>query len=309
MFTLFLSFPEIDTTTACNVLVKKKNIPRVMCRRFVEGIEEETSRICSILLSMYRNFIQARPVIRNEIVMVLEELIEITNSSASKDRRKMARTLALCTETLLQEVVLPVITGFRSSEFRKSHESLLDLLLRLHLADTMVNEITPTLQLYHESLVRALLAFLSVFSSDKRIHSRVVRFVIRCYPTSRAANTPKSVLILHELEQLTELCSDSVCFNREIRDVLTPVLLRGISSDNSRIAQRSLQFFRNDVVRHLYMEREDAVRDLLVCLLRKGQKHWNQTVNRMSCAVLRYVRDDWKDSYGDVVSLKSLNNY
>ena len=280
-----------------------------MCRRFVEGIEEETSRICSILLSMYRNFIQARPVIRNEIVMVLEELIEITNSSASKDRRKMARTLALCTETLLQEVVLPVITGFRSNEFRKSHESLLDLLLRLHLADTMVNEITPTLQLYHESLVRALLAFLSVFSSDKRIHSRVVRFVIRCYPTSRAANTPKSVLILHELEQLTELCSDSVCFNREIRDVLTPVLLRGISSDNSRIAQRSLQFFRNNVVRHLYMERENAVRDLLVCLLRKGQKHWNQTVNRMTCAVLRYVRDDWKDSYGDVVSLKSLNNY
>ena len=56
------------------------------------------------------------------------------------------------------------------------------------------------------------------------------------------------------------------------------------------------------------MEREDAVRDLLVCLLRKGQKHWNQTVNRMTCAVLRYVRDDWKDSYGDVVSLKSLND-
>ena len=82
---------------------------------------------------------------------------------------------------------------------------------------------------------------------------------------------------------------------------LTPVLLRGMSSDNSRIAQRSLQFFRNDVVRNLYMECEDAVRDLLICLLRKGQKHWNQTVNRMTCAVLRYVRDDWKDSYNDVM--------
>jgi len=291
---------------AYDVLVKKRGVVRTLCRRFVEGSEEETSRICKALVLIYRRLETSRPLIRNEIAMILEELIESSMSTAPIHKRKTAKTLASCANDLLRDICLPVIRGFsRGKTTRKSHNSLLDILLRLHYADTMVNEITPTLQLYHESLVCAILAFLSVFSSEL---SRVVKFVSKCYPTSRAANTPKSVLILHELERLSELSPNVDYFNREIRDVVTPILLRGMSSDNSRIAQRSLQFFRNDELRIFYFSCDDAVSRLLECLLRKGQKHWNPTVNRMTAAVLRYIRDDsWKESFNDIVTLERLS--
>ena len=96
----------------------------------------------------------------------------------------------------------------------------------------------------------------------------------------RFANSPKEILLLHELEKLLEYATPET-FPPLLRALL-PTLVHCVGSENNRVAERALQLWQNEHFAALTC----APATLAVLLpaifpaLMK-EKHWNKTVNKM----------------------------
>lgn len=111
-----------------------------------------------------------------------------------------------------------------------------------------------------------------------------------------AGNTPKLVLLLHEIDTYIGCLPGTPDSLRgtELGGCL-PTLLRvlgsSMASDNSRLAQRALPFVKNKkFVRLIGKNLELALEILLPFLLRK-EPSWNPTVRKMTYNVLALLRD------------------
>lgn len=94
-----------------------------------------------------------------------------------------------------------------------------DVLLPLHKPNSMVlwRDQIPVLQLYHEPLVRCMLALVerdsllrhrdSTGTAAYSILVQAVQGILACWPDKYETNTPKQVLLLHELEILLNKAS------------------------------------------------------------------------------------------------------
>lgn len=105
-------------------------------------------------------------------------------------------------------------------------ELLLEILIPLHLPNEMIvwRDQVPVLQLYHEDLCRCLITLIekSKFPEETDAGSSLISFsrpqgtlltdalkaILPLWPDSFNNNTPKQVLLLHEVEILVERCSD-----------------------------------------------------------------------------------------------------
>eukprot|EP01034_Spumella_vulgaris_P029535 gene29535-36601_t len=221
-------------------------------------------------------------------------------------------------------------------QLRAVSELLSDVLMPLHTPNEMVEwrDQVPVVQGYHEVLVRCVVrlverdrlctethkqtrggAFQSVLAAPVSVLTQALKALLRLWPDGYQTNTPKQVLLLHELEMLLELTT-----LEEFSVILQPLMTRlvkciGSESDNIRPAQRALQFFKNDKILSLIagkssatpptseVESEDAssalrsqvvdkcLTALLPALYREGHVSWNPSVNKMTALALRNIKE------------------
>lgn len=117
-----------------------------------------------------------------------------------------------------------------------------------------------------------------------------VKGLLKQWPTGYTANTPKEVLLLHELDTLVCLSS-----SEEFASLLSPLLVRMASAlghDNTRPIQRTLQFFKNPTFLSLCTPHLESVySSLLPVLYRDGELFWNPTVNKLTGLALQKLKD------------------
>jgi len=222
------------------------------------------------------------------------------------------------------------VDGVGVAEMHRSMRSLLRyVVLPLHAPNEMEEwrDQTPLIQAYHEPLVvcisklvtaeRRLAADLKgvgTATSDSQSHKRdfsqvqrpgepvsgtrgpdtilvsAIKGLLKQWPTGFTANTPKEVLFLHELDTLICLSSPD-----EFEALLTPLLTRisyGLSHDNTRPIQRTLQFFKNKAFLALCSPHLEAIyTTLLPILYRSGELFWNPTVNKLTGLALRKLKE------------------
>ncbi|KAL9187078.1 hypothetical protein ACHAXT_010798 [Thalassiosira profunda] len=236
----------------------------------------------------------------------------------------MENTSACGVEALLN-VLLCIIAGFRpmsspasskdgsrrSSILRPSHERLLfDVVVPLHRPSGMVlwRDQTPLIGLYHEALVKSIGAFVALDGSrvgpvvGALLHPEI-------WPDAEGGNTPKVVLLLHEVDTLIGLLpstadsSDDETHLASFDAHLLPLVSRlcaCISSENSRTSERALQFFRNKTFQRLVQRRLDEVGPKFLhalCRCPSREVPWNPTVRKMTLLVLKEI-EGWHSDDG-----------
>lgn len=229
-------------------------------------------------------------------------------------------TSACGVEALLY-VLIRIIQGFRSVDatkfddeggtrrrsniLRPPHENLLfDVIIPLHKPSGLVlwRDQTPLIGLYHEALVKALGAFLTM---DRMLVGPVIGALLHpdIWPCPEGGNTPKVVLLLHEVDNLIGLllkhkevsdneCQEDLEYLASLDPFLAPLVSRlcvCIASDNSRTSERALQFFRNKTFQKLVQRRLHEVGHQFIralCRCPSREVPWNPTVRKMTLLVV-----------------------
>lgn len=205
----------------------------------------------------------------------------------------------------LLEVLLCVVEGLQASQDNSAllRELTAHVLLPLHCPNEMVEwrDQIPVLQRYHEPLVLCLAAVIEKSSSTglqedaTNVFVGIITGIISTWPASFSSNTPKEVLLLHEMETLLALAS------AEQFGLVAPLFLQrvpacvGADTENFRTMQRALQIFKNTQILALFGSAPPALREALFAsmipaLYRGGKLSWNPTVNKMTALVLKNLR-------------------
>ena len=193
---------------------------------------------------------------------------------------------------VLLELLSAIIRGFASPS--PSHHALLrDVLIPLHLPSGRLDETTPALALYHEPLVHCML---SILKAQPNLIKVALQSMLMSWPEPREGNSAKEILLLHELERILEIVAPEQ--RSHIALICSPLLARCIASDNSRLAERALQFFENETTRvTLLADYRSSVPILLGAMLRSGKPHWNDTVNKMTHQALTLIQEADADGF------------
>ena len=206
---------------------------------------------------------------------------------------------------ILRGVITTTDNGNEGVALPDSYKHLLRHgLLPLHKPSgmTLWRDQQPLLGLYHKTLVQCIGATVTL---DKDLIREVIQYIIHpeVWPLEgkredggiRIANTPKLVLLLHEIDTYIGLLDlDITETTAQLSDVILPLVLRlctCISSDNSRSSERALEFFKNSnftsIVRNNLSK---LVIPLLraLCRVDAGMEiPWNPTVRKRTLLVLR----------------------
>jgi hypothetical protein len=67
------------------------------------------------------------------------------------------------------------------------------------------------------------------------------------FPPTHASNSPKQILLLHELQKLLERAPPPPADGLAgVLSAFLPVYVKSVASDNYRVAERALQFWESD---------------------------------------------------------------
>lgn len=268
---IFLGFtrvPEFDAEAAEPHL--EGHLLRAMVSRADgQGTQDEWPYIRDVLLWAYGRFPAKRAQLR--------ALLGRTLQSASRFMHKSAPIGPLL------EMLLPVIRGF--GQLGPVHRSLLfDILMPLHRSNEWLawDRQTPLIGLYHKELVQCMLLLLE---KQPSLAVRCLEMICTHFPQLREANTPKEVLLIHEIAQVLKY-ADTSAF-QQVLPLLLQHMRRFLHSHNAQPIQSVLQFWKDEKLVDLFQASSDEVIPaLLPALLRGGEPFWNPTVNRMTSLVL-----------------------
>mmetsp|Transcript_54617 Transcript_54617/g.63060 ORF Transcript_54617/g.63060 Transcript_54617/m.63060 type:complete len:1167 (+) Transcript_54617:89-3589(+) len=178
----------------------------------------------------------------------------------------------------------------------KSHEHLLfHHLIPLHRPNSMVlwRDQTSLLELYHEPLVQCIAAL--VRKKPEWIGKVIERLLENDIWNKSAGNTPKLVLLLHEIDTYIGCLPGELNDIRGTELVNFPSLLRTLgscmASENSRLAQRALPFVKNKIFVKLMETNLGLSLEVLLPFLLRKQPSWNPTVKKMTYNVLKTLQD------------------
>ncbi|CAM9294617.1 unnamed protein product, partial [Sphacelaria rigidula] len=161
----------------------------------------------------------------------------------------------------------------------KVHRSLLvDILLPLHEPNQMLVWGTqePLIGSYHEALVACLVPFLE---READLVQTVLEAIVAAWPQGFDSNTPKEVMLLHEVGTLFKFVRPDRCGAG--LHVVMPKILECLRVDNSRVVERALFLFKDDDFMELLGRQTGQVMEPLVsALLRGGEPCWNPTVTK-----------------------------
>ncbi len=185
----------------------------------------------------------------------------------------------------------------------KSHEHLLHYhLIPLHKPSSMVlwRDQTSLLELYHEPLVQCVAILL-----QKRPTwiPGVITALINPEIWNKGGNTPKLVLLLHEIDTYIGILPNPWDHPHVLGDTW-PTLLRMIggcmASDHSRLAERALTFLKTkNFLSLVECNFEQSLRTLLPFLV-KREPSWNPSVRKMTYNVLKTLQDYDEQSFWKV---------
>lgn len=248
---------------------------RCLVGRFEVTQPEEAAFLRDTLHWLYSSFPEKRSSLRTRIGGVL--------SRFKRSPHKGVRVNELL------EVLGQVVRGF-STPLTAIHKDLLfRVLIPLHQPNEMAEwrDQLPLLQMYHEPLVYCLNQFLE---KDPSLVVKVIEGVVTHWPEGFHSNTPKEVLLLHEVEALLQHAS-SEDFGALIPSLL-PHLLRCLSVENSRVVERALFMWKNVKFRTLVASHtQRLMQPLMEALLRGGTPFWNPTVNKLVAHVLQQLEE------------------
>lgn len=179
------------------------------------------------------------------------------------------------------------------SQTGPAHRHLLfHQLLPLHRIQGMVlwRDQTAVLELYHEPLTVCVAVLL-----QKQLAwvPAVVTALLHkdIFPVS--GNTPKQVLLLHEIDTFLGLLvgANDKEWQQAVKDItwlrsLYQVTGRCMASDHSRVAERALSLFKNAQFERLVQHQLDLALSILLPVLVKNEPSWNPTVRKMTYHVL-----------------------
>jgi hypothetical protein len=175
----------------------------------------------------------------------------------------------------------------------KSHEHVLFYhLIPLHRPNAMVlwRDQTSLLDLYHEPLVQCIAVLLQ---KKPEWTARVINGLLEPDVWSKGGNTPKLVLLLHEIDTYIGCLPEPIEGN-ELGDTF-PVLMRSLgacmASENSRLAQRALPFVKNQKFVMLMKKNYRETLGILLPFLLRQEPSWNGTVRKMTYNVLKILQD------------------
>jgi serine/threonine protein kinase len=172
------------------------------------------------------------------------------------------------------------------------HHLLFSQLVPLHKPDAMVlwRDQMSVLELYHEPLVKCVAVALK--QQPQHIPALVLALLQPdIFPV--AGNTPKQVLLLHEIDMYVgfiEVDQQEPDTAAHWFTTFLTVLSRSVSSDHSRVAERALEFFKNKNFVRLIQNNAESSLELLLPALIRGEPSWNPTVRKMTYHVLKELQ-------------------
>lgn len=170
-----------------------------------------------------------------------------------------------------------------------------DLLLPLHAIPGKVSHLTPVLALIHQPLLYCVIEFIK---KQPNFVASALTSVLKFWPTLQAGNSQKEVLLLHELEALLELESAMEVMtdpgHRTLRGRVFRRMATSLESDHSMVCERVLLLWRNETVLNLFAcAKVELLTVISRPLLSRALSHWNETVVKISVAVLKiYFQDE-----------------
>jgi serine/threonine protein kinase len=266
-----MNWPEFSAETAAahvdSVLI------RCVLDRFEAGIADERAFLRDLAHWLYANFPHQRVAMRARIGAVL------SHYSRQPNKRTHVKELL--------EVVGQIVIGFQRPLTAVHKGLLLRVLLSLHAPNEMHEwrDQIPVLQLYHEPLVYAIVQFLE---HDPSLTVTVLDGVLAAWPEGFQSNTPKEVLLLHEVETL--LRRATAADFAAVLPRLLPKLVHCLSLENSRVVERALFMWKDEAFLALVRgQTARIVQPVMTALLRGGESFWNPTVNKMAAHVLEQL--------------------
>jgi len=364
-----VTLPEFDHSYASSLDILSETFTTAMLLRLV-GITTSASfatcthskgvvvHIKRIIHWLYKENVSQRKFIRTSLgKLVLQTADQIdfgsgSTSTAPVDKKVKAAGSVDARDTRghvthCLELLHCIIAGLDIADGEAAHFTfgrlLHDVLLPLHKPNSMVlwRDQVPVLQLYHEPLVRCMLALVERDSLLRSRHpvetgtfsilAQAVQGILASWPDKYETNTPKQVLLLHELEILLNKASQdefalvkSAFLNRIVSCI-------GTDADNIRPAQRALQLFKNssflallmgtgpttgsqgsttdskdtpdDCIERTKQAGAESLRMLLPALFRGGQLCWNPTVNKMTGLALNNLKSANEDVFASTSDL------
>lgn len=190
----------------------------------------------------------------------------------------------------------------------KSHERLLfRQLVPLHKPDALVlwRDQTALLELYHEPLTQCMAIILQ---KKPTLIPEVLVALLQPEIFPAAGNTPKQVLLLHEMDAYIGLLPEDLiksidCSVSGTGDWLSRVIstiARCMSSEHSRVAERALEIVRNKHFELLLKQslESTSLPILLSALVRTtAELSWNPTVRKMTYQVLKTLQNLDPDAF------------
>eukprot|EP00980_Cylindrotheca_fusiformis_P009674 scaffold2141_cov120-Cylindrotheca_fusiformis.AAC.9 len=196
-------------------------------------------------------------------------------------------------------VLLRILQGMGSS-VQKSHESLLTHhLIPLHQPNAMVlwRDQTSLLELYHEPLVQCIAILLQ---KKPEWIPKVISALLEPEIWPSGGNTPKAVLLLHEVDTYVGILPEPINASSISKDVLSKLFRTigfCIASDHSQLAEKALSSVRNKKFQDLiHAQFEFSLLSLLPSLVRT-EPSWNPTVRKMTYNVLKTLQDFDSDTF------------
>lgn len=219
----------------------------------------------------------------------------INSAGAAGLRQENTRAAGI---RLTLQVLYRILLGVETIEV--SHEHLLSQhLIPLHKPDAMVlwRDQISVLELYHEPLVKCIAIILQ---KKQSLVPQAILELVNAEVFPLVGNTPKQVLLLHEVDTYLGLLGDEKCCTATWWSTFLAVLKRSITSDHSRVAERALEFFKNKSFKKLISQRLLFTLEILLPALVRQQPSWNPTVRKMTYHILKNLREENEDSFREV---------
>lgn len=223
---------------------------------------------------------------------------------------------------VLQSILLAEPPG-RLLSSEQHARSLLRDLARLREMEGMISDTASALGVYHEALVGVVWVIVGRYPA---LMMNAVQGALSAWTRAMMGTTAAAMLLLHEAQTLycwalssallessppgqSQQALSSSSYLEQVLVQLLPTLAQCVSSENSRLAQLGLGFFKDKrfisylhhvlsadgVTGRVAVQNVDKIRSglstVVFALLRQGNPHWNHTVNRQVHATLAVMAD------------------
>lgn len=169
-----------------------------------------------LVLRIYHHRADLRERIRH---FVVKYVLCINQSTKDTERSSQDGGKTRAHVQYMLKILHAIIAGFQVTSshevYLQRRELLLDVFIPLHLPNEMIEwrDQIPVLQTYHEDLVKCVIAltqksddgyYLATDRASDSLLTEALLQILRHWPESFNTNTPKQVLLLHEIEILVE---------------------------------------------------------------------------------------------------------